>query len=116
MSYQKICGGFIALSMLVTLLGCVYPDAHESFKEMLNSFVGEEFIRAKNYYGRTMKWEVTELPNGNLEYRRTEKYPPDIFKKNPGPCTSIFEVDAKTKKIIRVDWEGSKRDCIRGVA
>jgi 2-keto-3-deoxy-galactonokinase len=91
------------LLILFMLYGCVYPTAHENFKNNLKLYIGREINSVSAYSPKNLR--VSVLSNGNLEYRYIEQY------RDHGLCTTIFEVDAATKKIIRADFAGLENDC-----
>lgn len=102
----------IALSAtLIALLGCANTKAHDNFKASLKHSVGTDIgamMRYRAPLGETL--QIIELPNGNQEYRFTMQYKTTWVRY--GPCTKIYEVDSKTKKIIRADFVGTEHDCI----
>jgi hypothetical protein len=83
--------------------GCLSSTTpHENFRKNLLTVGGD--IRNRNDYPR---YERVNLANGNVEYRLTRRYPP-----GKGLCTTIYEVDPKTFKILRADFLGSPDDCV----
>ena len=101
--YLNLAPLIIAISLFC---GCVYPTAHENFKSNLRLYIGRDINSVQAYSEEDLR--VSVLPNGNSEYRYTIQYK---YGRH-GPCTKIFEVDSKTHKIIRADFEGSENDCI----
>lgn len=113
MSYQRILGGINSCLIFIILHGCTTYDAHDNYKESLYSFIGKSIEQAKGFYGRERKWEVITLTNGNQEYRFNDENVRSVITKNfGGLCTTIFEVDAQSRKIIRADFIGGRRECI----
>ena len=91
----------------ILLDGCANEKAHENYKETLGRFVGKDISDARNFF-RSQDAEIKKLPNGHSEYRFTIQYKGGSY----GPCTTIFEVDPTSKKILQADFVGSKHDCI----
>ena len=88
------------------LLGCTTTTSHENFVRSLNLHVG----RVPNFAAHIKRDMVRAvLPSGNIEYRYAMRW------HGRGPCVSIFEVDASTGKIIRVDFEAKdpERECLQ---
>jgi len=101
----------VLLSLIaVVLSGCANEKAHENYKATLSSFVGRNISDARNFF-RGDDMEVKQLPNGHSEYRFTIQYKAN-FGPPYEPCTSIFEVDPASQKILRADFIGTKHDCI----
>lgn len=86
--------------VLVAASGCAGVTPHENFKEGLRLMVG---YNIDTFRSRTRKTLLSEsaLANGNVEYRF-------LYRQD---CTEIYEVDPKTRLIVRADFEGSERSC-----
>jgi hypothetical protein len=110
MLVTKYLAKIILIVWLLQLASCnskIYDPnyQHSGFVLTLQDYLGYDIkhILAGERWGKqTDLKEKTEGSNGNIYYKfgyiRT--------------CRYIFEVDSKTDKIIAVDWEGNKGDCI----
>ena len=87
------------------MLGCTTTTPHENFKDNLHLNLGQ----SPNFTPEVKRDLVSKvLPSGNIEYRYNQRW------HGRGPCTKIYELDASTQKIIRVDFEAKdpERECI----
>lgn len=94
----------VILSLGCLLTSCVSAKTpHQNFLESLEASVGRDIRRHVEFerYQRTM------LPNGNFEYRLTRRY----GRWAKAACTTIFEVDPDTFKVLHAGFSGSKGDC-----
>ena len=99
----------ICLLLVVSCNSKIYDPnyQHSGFVLALQDYVGKDFEDVRR--GRAGGWgreaslkEQAEIPNGHTVYKYSHLR----------TCRYIFEVDSKTDKIIAVDWEGNKGDCI----
>ena len=88
------------------VLGCVHEKRtpHENFVRALIEIAPGHDIRKDLQFE---KYKQTPLPNGNIEFRLTRRFPP-----GKNPCSLIYEVDAATYKIVRGRYEGADSDCV----
>lgn len=95
----------LIVSLSYVMSGCTTTTPHENFKENLISYLG----RIPNFTSEVKRDLVIRImPSGNTEYRYSQRW------HGRGLCTEIYEVDASTRKIIRVDFEAKdpERECI----
>jgi hypothetical protein len=76
---------------------------HENFLNSLRLSVGRDIRNHVEF----AQYQRKILANGNYEFRMTRPY-----GRRRGPCTTIYEVDPISYKILRSDFIGSKEDCI----
>ena len=95
----------VVLFLAHMLLSCTTATPHENFKNGLQLSVGWS-IDSQGYSGEGyphLLLSQKTLQNSNLEYR----YEGDGFP----PCIHIFEVNPRTRIIVRADFEGTERNC-----
>jgi hypothetical protein len=97
----------LALTVAI-VAGCAHftPEAaHENFKRDLRADIGQD-IDHSTYTSLDPRLRLSEerLANGQIRYR----YKSGIGN---GQCTTIYDVDPLTRKIVAVNFEGSTREC-----
>jgi hypothetical protein len=95
-----------ALILSSAFIGCTpyNKTPHQNFVDnLVHGTVGTDIRQQAEY----SKFKQSPLPDGNVEFSLTRRYLPER-----NLCTLIYEVNSKTHRIIRADWEGSERDCI----
>jgi hypothetical protein len=76
---------------------------HENFLHSLLLSVGRDIRNFQDFD----KYRSHALANGNVQYQYTRRIPPGRH-----PCTTIYDVDPQTYKIVRADFKGSRDDCV----
>ena len=93
--------------MLLVLAGCASSSAeHDNFKQVMDRQVGKGIDDPDAYpvFYRLRELNTKSLPNGNL----LQQY---AAGRRQG-CKLYFEVDPRTRRIVRWSSEGSESDCI----
>jgi hypothetical protein len=94
--------GVLRVALLAFVTGCATVTPHENFKNNLRLRIGWS-IDAQFYdLQREHLLSTMTLANGHLEYRYRQA----------NDCVEIYEVDPKTRLIVRTDFEGSDKSCI----
>ena len=101
MSLSLVAPAFICVLVLSSCISATTP--HQNFLSNLQFAVGTD-IRGRRDF---TQYVATVLPNGHIEYRYTQRYPP-----GRGLCTTIYEVDPSTYRILRADYLGTSDDCV----
>ena len=94
--------GIILVIVTSVIGGCVTSTSpHENYlSSMLRSSIGRDIRRDTDFN----KYENRVLQNGNVEYRRTDKF-------RVGTCVSIYEVDPSSYVVLRADFVGTQSSC-----
>jgi|SRR5689334_23242090 len=93
--------------LMVLLLGCASSSAeHDNFKQVMDRQVGKGIDDPDAYpvFYRLRELNSKSLQNGNLQQQyavgRNER------------CRLYFEVEPRTRRIVRWSSEGSESDCV----
>jgi hypothetical protein len=88
----------------ILLFGCSHISPHENFKDALHDSIGRNIDKVPSY-----EWPHKEdlisskiLLSGMMENRYQ-------YGRN---CILIFEIDRRTRKIEKSNFEGSETDCV----
>lgn len=85
--------------------GCVvsFIDPHENFLEMRKSYIGKSIEKVIPQFAAVNRdlLNITELDNGNVEYKFFEGR----------TCRTVFEVNPITQIIVDFRFEGNEEDC-----
>src|SRR5438046_1758934 len=84
------------------LISCTGVTPSENFKNNLQRRVGRSFDIPRTDITPELLLSTRVLGSGNIEYRY----------RYLGDCVQIYEVDPKTRIILRADAEGSATSCI----
>lgn len=91
-----------AIVLFPSLASCSTVTPHENFKQHMSHNVGKRIDDPRlNWVNQRVLIGSTTLPNGNIEneYRFRET------------CRYFFEVDPKSRVILRWRFQGTERDC-----
>lgn len=94
---------FCSLACLITgFTACGYDhDPHRNFVNNNQAMVGMNYKKFWKFVNEKRLSEVI-LPNGNALYRY----------RYVGSCIEVLEVDLKTDRIVRAEFEGAEKDCV----
>ena len=93
--------GSVAFSLVTS---CSWPLPHENFKSFMKSNVGKKTDDPSSDVARYPETLIGSevLANGNAEYEY--QFVAD--------CSSFFEIEKETNKIVGWRFEGSEADCV----
>ena len=92
----------LACLVILNATSCVVIMPHENFKNDLRLWVGANIDSPHYNIKPELLLSTRILDNGNIEYRY----------RYLGDCVRLFEVDPKSRIILRVGFEGSEKFCI----
>lgn len=85
--------------------GCVvsFIDPHENYLQLRKSYIGKSIEKVIPQFAEVNRnlISITELDNGNIEYKFFEGR----------TCRTVFEVNPRTQIIVDFRFEGNKEDC-----
>ena len=93
--------------MVLLLAGCASTSAeHDNFKQVMDRQVGKGIDDPDAYavFYRLRELNSKSLPNGNL----LQQYAAGRKER----CKLAFEVEPRTRRIVRWSTEGSEGDCV----
>lgn len=95
------------VSILFILGACSGVTPHQNFINHMNAMIGKNIDEIPYYQfgNKESLIQETVLPNGNIENKYLEK-------NRSGTCIYIFEIDPKSRTILRWRTEGDEKACI----
>jgi hypothetical protein len=95
-----------ALLACLILAGCVTPQGHLAFRQVMERQIGKQTDEPDFYpvYYRLRQVESKTLPNGNVE--------DEYLTGRRNECRLFFEATPGTRRVLRWRFEGDERYCV----